>query len=203
MESAKGAGDTTTQMITVLNVKEEPTHVTVELLLGHWYEGKVLAKPDLNLATVAKALQDKQFKATKVSSELLTLELVGGLIIQLTHCCSKHWVKVGTMKNIEKILKAYPSTHYEYGSTHYHTRNIVERVRIDGWNRGWRIWMPEMRPHGDNPASFFLGTSMWTMGTDDKESQDGNFFHRYVDSNLKPHAGQDRIYDADMYVRKL
>lgn len=130
------------------------------MLLVSWYEGKVLARSDMNLVSLANAIEKKSFKVLKHTLESLNIEVVGGVIVELVHCCAKHWRKVGTMKDIENILKAYPSTHFEYGSCHYHTRNIVERVRIDGWNRGRRIWMPEMRPHGDNPSTFFLGTSM-------------------------------------------
>ncbi len=54
---------------------------------------------------------------------------------------------------------------------------------ITKWNRGIRIKIVDLIPHGDNASSFHTGTCVFTKGTDDKESKQGYFYHRYVNSN--------------------
>lgn len=201
MESAK---DIAKQMITSIICIKSENYLDIEILCVNFYKGKVVSKPEINLDTVKKCIDNKDFSVKKHTSTNLEIELIGGLKISLAHCCCREWIQVGTMKNIDDIRKAYPSTHYELGSAHYHTWNTIERIRVDGWNRGKRIWMPEMRPHLDNPHTFHLGTSMWTRGTDDEDSKTNqDFFHRYVNSELKSCCGVNEVYDAPIYARKL
>ncbi len=42
---------------------------------------------------------------------------------------------------------------------------------ITKWNRGIRIKVENLIPHGDNAASFHTGTCVFTKGTDDNESK--------------------------------
>lgn len=133
--------DAVKQMIKINVIKSE-SHLDIEILNVKFYTGKLLANQNINFDIVKKCLENHDFSVKKHTSTDLLIETNGGLLIQLKESGSREWVKVGTMDNIDNIRKAYPSTQYEWGSSHYHTFQTVERVRVDGWNQGTRIWMP-------------------------------------------------------------
>jgi hypothetical protein len=79
-------------------------------------------------------------------------------------------------------MKHYPSEKWEYGAIRP-DGGFIDKILVTTWNRGTRIFFPQMIPHGDNVYSFHMGTNMYTRGTDDPQSKDKKTFtHSYVNS---------------------
>jgi hypothetical protein len=89
---------------------------------------------------------------------------------------------VGTVEQLDKILKDYPGTEYEYYGLYNHL--VPAKLLVTIWNRGTRVFFESCVPHGDNATQFHIGNAMWTKDTDDTESK-GAYYHRYVDQNFK------------------
>ena len=89
----------------------------------------------------------------------------------MIHSCGKSWSKVGTFTDIENIINKYLSDKWEYGSMRPNGK-FIDKILVTTWNRGTRIFFPQMIPHHDNVHSFHMGTCMYTRGTDDPQSKD-------------------------------
>jgi hypothetical protein len=90
------------------------------------------------------------------------------------------WVdrgELGDVENFSRLLRDYPTHQFQWGVS-YNTYG-PEPVSVGHWNRGSRIVIQTMVPHGDKATSFRRGTAMFTCGTDDAENKNC-FYHRYV-----------------------
>ena len=111
---------------------------------------------------------------------------------------------MGTFTDIDTIKTQYPSDKWEYGSPRPNG-GLIDRIIVTTWNRGTRIFFPQMIPHGDNVHSFHMGTCMYTRGTDDPQSKDKpKFTHSYVNSEYKVCCGGHwENQENAVYVRRL
>ncbi len=57
---------------------------------------------------------------------------------------------------------------------------MVMPIICNTWNRGYRITTRDTFPRGDDAKSMTPVRVMWTKGTDDAESKEGDWYHQYV-----------------------
>jgi hypothetical protein len=114
------------------------------------------------------------------------------------------WVdrgSLGDFANFKRLLSSYPLTKYEWGMI-YNTYG-PEPVIVSNWNLGARLIIRTFVPHGDNAATFHMGTAMFTYGTNDAESKTC-FCHRYVNHVFAPCCGcQGDKSGYHIYTRSL
>jgi len=90
------------------------------------------------------------------------------------------WEKVGhfvTRTDFLKCEEKYPHHAWEWG-TNYNSYEI-KSLTVTTWNRGHRIHVTTPYIQNDSVDAMRLGTSLWTLGTDDPESKGDKFYHRY------------------------
>lgn len=111
------------------------------------------------------------------------------------------WKIVGQLKDLQQVLNEYPLTHYVFGLA-YNSPAPLE-VEITNWNRGRRVFIKNLIPHGDNASTFHSGRAMFTNETDDTESK-GCYYHRYVTPDFKPCCGTNGKCDTlPLYAKAL
>lgn len=111
------------------------------------------------------------------------------------------WMPVGNMNDYDNIVKKYPHLDFEWG-VRYNSYSITP-VEVTNWNRGIRIIVRNLYTHGDDASSFHRGTAMWTRGTDDAESKNGWFHHRYVGADMKPCCGSNGNTNVQIFARRF
>ena len=123
-------------------------------------------------------------------------------LVQSKICyCNKEWKIVGKLKEIKELVKTYSTLKYSFGMAY--NSLTIEEIVISTWNRGLRVYFPNLFPHGDDGKNFHAGTVVYTNDTDDNESK-GIFYHRYVNSNFQPCCGSNgNGGENNIYVRLL
>ncbi len=132
----------------------------------------------------------------------ITQTIKGDIINCQKENSSKSWGKVGTLGEVEEIMKKYPTTEYTYGMNHNNSN--IEEVAIHTWNKGIRVFFKYFYPQGDDGGKLTIGNSIFTKGTDDNESQQGYFYQRYVDEKFHYNymGSNGNINSNNFYVKK-
>ena len=132
--------------------------------------------------------------------------LVQQLQSQITDLQSKQaarkWVRVGTLNDIEELVKTYHPTEYEYGVRFNHTLGCVHQLIFNSWNRGMRLTTLYSYPMGDTATALKFGRTVFTKGLDDAADKNVWYQH-YIYESGSAYRSSNGVANNDIFVRLL
>ena len=72
------------------------------------------------------------------------------------------WFAIGNSGSFDALRSQYPSGNYEWGTRW--NGGQIQLMMVNGWNLGTRISLFPFQPQGDDPATLYFGTSLFTRG---------------------------------------
>ena len=95
------------------------------------------------------------------------------------------WKSVGTLSQLDAIIKQYPSNLYDYAVRYNTAYNSVHQVTLNSWNRGTRITVAEWYPQGDNGKTLQFGQTVFVKGTHDTKTYWKQFYYKQNSNGMR------------------